>query len=833
MVGSPHVDRPWIALALATLYAAGPGQTAEEWVVAIGTTADRMDAFAAQELSTYLSRVHGSNVPVVKGPSPAGCRRIIVGRPETHALVAELGMPPRLGDEGFVLRNVGRDYVVAGGGAAGVVYGAYAFLEELGCRWFWPGKLGEAVPRRDVGTLGQLDKAEAPDFRVRWVGESEWGMRNRMNVNVPFPDRTHCLQFWGWYHTTHEMVPATQFQAHPEYFGVRGRRRTSSRRAGQLCLTHPEVLSHITTFVRSRLDEDPSLDAVVIGPNDNNRFCQCPHCSSQDEGPRGVMGQFSRRMCCLYRAIADNVAASHPGKRIKVGVYSGYALPPLDKSVRIPDNVYVQLCHNSHYCYGHSVLEPTCEKNAVFRSALDEWVRRAENVLIYEYYYKASWAELPWPRVHMIAKEIRYYHELGVKGLATQYAADRPWGTANEGTLGLTYYITAKLLWDADADVDALLDDYFAKFYGPAGPAMKRCATALETAMARANVHLRGRFGEALNVFPESVFAECDQAVREAQAKANTPPIRERVAYRRASIDYARHVLRVLRAMRSGDFPALAAAYREVERIKKRTKGKPIISKSGWGHMKKAGIPKLAAAAQMEPRDWITEAEAKLPCAVGFVVQGSPTKDEKEARRWARGQIAELVELRWDGKQFVGRSVDALPCIWIHWAPTEMPTLPKREAMAEALRSYVASGGSLFLTADALLYTHALGIESTPPTTGHHAEHYRDLAFHVRDPNHPIFRGLPTKIGFRLVIPGEPWAEPRWRVPDSVDGQLLAAPDYPGKIMVEYKLGKGRILAAGTPYFGVFADRTNPHSANVNGLTRRILEYLCGILPRR
>ena len=46
------------------------------------------------------------------------------------------------------------------------------------------------------------------------------------------------------------------------------------------------------------------------------------------------------------------------------------------------------------------------------------------------------------------------------------------------------------------------------------------------------------------------------------------------------------------------------------------------------------------------------------------------------------------------------------------------------------------------------------------------------------------------------------------RVPDSVDGRLLAAPGYPGKVMVEYELGQGRVIAAGTPNFGMFADRT-------------------------
>ena len=44
----------------------------------------------------------------------------------------------------------------------------------------------------------------------------------------------------------------------------------------------------------------------------------------------------------------------------------------------------------------------------------------------------------------------------------------------NWGVHGRGYYIANRLLWNPDADVTALLADFYEKAFGPAAPAMKR-----------------------------------------------------------------------------------------------------------------------------------------------------------------------------------------------------------------------------------------------------------------------------------------------------------------------------------------------------------------------
>ena len=59
--------------------------------------------------------------------------------------------------------------VVAGVNARSVVFAAYRYLEELGCRWLRPGKDGERVPRRANPLAKSTLLQEAPSYRHRCI----------------------------------------------------------------------------------------------------------------------------------------------------------------------------------------------------------------------------------------------------------------------------------------------------------------------------------------------------------------------------------------------------------------------------------------------------------------------------------------------------------------------------------------------------------------------------------------------------------------------------------------------------------------------------------------
>ena len=144
-------------------------------------------------------------------------------------------------------------------------------------------------------------------------------------------------------------------------------------------------------------------------------------------------------------------------------------------------------------------------------------------MFVYEYYTIGgmSRAGLPWPMVHTLRHDIPYYRQRGVEGFYTQF------GEGRFHQLGLNYYLAAKLCWNADLSVDALLDDYFEKFYGPAAAPMRDYFMAMERSMQQWNgcvsYGLQGVTGLKVigpEVFTPEVMASMGASLKRAERLA-------------------------------------------------------------------------------------------------------------------------------------------------------------------------------------------------------------------------------------------------------------------------------------------------------------------------
>jgi len=107
----------------------------------------------------------------------------------------------------------------------------------------------------------------------------------------------------------------------------------------------------------------------------------------------------------------------------------------------------------------------------------------------------------------------------------------------------LNYYIAAKLAWNADLDVDWLIDDFCRKFFEDAAEPMKAYLAETEAAMVRSDqcISYGLRAGRANRLGPK-IF---DQPTRDklrrhldaAREQAKTDPVRGRIAAVRDAFD--------------------------------------------------------------------------------------------------------------------------------------------------------------------------------------------------------------------------------------------------------------------------------------------------------
>ena len=104
---------------------------------------DRVVKFAAGELARYLSKICGAKVAVAKKKQP---HRIGIHLAVSDVLKNKSGFE---GQDHFIIEISGKKIQIFGENPRSVLFGVYTFLEQLGCRWYYPLKSEQIVPKLD------------------------------------------------------------------------------------------------------------------------------------------------------------------------------------------------------------------------------------------------------------------------------------------------------------------------------------------------------------------------------------------------------------------------------------------------------------------------------------------------------------------------------------------------------------------------------------------------------------------------------------------------------------------------------------------------------------
>jgi hypothetical protein len=174
--------------------------------------------------------------------------------------------------------------------------------------------------------------------------------------------------------------------------------------------------------------------------------------------------------------------------------------------------------------------------------------------MIYDYtsgFLTGCW--VPERDVANMAVNVPMYREIDIKGMRREgrKAFMQTW---------LSYYATARLLWDADTDVDALKDDFYQRFFGPeAGPHVRAWWDACEEALVADDVQAHEDF--LINHLYTVGFTQRIEGHVEAARKASTTPEeRKRVEAFALIADHLEAYARMNDAERLMDYAAAAEA---------------------------------------------------------------------------------------------------------------------------------------------------------------------------------------------------------------------------------------------------------------------------------
>ncbi len=509
-------------------------------VLVEGAAPSPAEKFAVKELAEHLRKISGKDFAVVKeGEVPAGKNGLYVGN---TVFASKNGIDPaKLGREEWVVRSIGRNLVLSGGGTRGSAYAVYDFLErELGCRWF--DEYNSTVPRHRNFTTGKLDIRRSPAFRLRQIydvldyaprsilfkhrnkgsngGGADFGFGGIQDL-VGSPNGCHTFYFYSkdWPKDRKELWS----------LGQKGERQiaVTATGPGQLCMTNPEtrarVIERMTQYIQSDrrkadLLKRPYPLVYDLSPNDNSQPCCCPECKKLEEKHQAKSGP----LLDFVNFVAAEMEKTYPEIYIRTFAYVFSLQPPKGIAPRRNVIINIAILGNEFVIEGvnRDTMSPlSSPTNAQTKATLDKWGKIAPNLAMWDYWQLYTSNSLA-NNVHAIPQNLRYFKQINGIDFFTEC------GFGVRAFFGLKRYLGYKFLDDLSHDENKRIDDYMKGMYGKAAPFMRSYYNYLTECQVRFGQPLGNFSVEALEYMDDDFFVKIMSLFEKAQtAAAEEPPL--------------------------------------------------------------------------------------------------------------------------------------------------------------------------------------------------------------------------------------------------------------------------------------------------------------------
>ena len=489
----------WVMAVLLSLGGIVMGEPGVELVsngkarASIGAPGDGPPRYAAEQLQKYVREMTGAELPIAAQAPPRVIIRVAPG-------VAK--------HDGFRLRVENGDVVVESAEPRGCIFGVYALLETLGCRFYGPAPLGIIVPKRSTLSIPEsLNLVREPAFPTRFPSSGtpeeqvQWGC-NITQVS-PKPETAELAKRLGirqyrWGHIWPDLVQKQFFRdgrkaepmsyaGHEDWLPAdpQGQRRNNGK---SLCFSNPQALNGFTDntvnwlFTNCRNSDYVSLWSADEG---SIALCQCQQCKAKG-----------------YNA-TDWYLLTHNEVRKKLTeagwnnvfgwiVYHGSEQAP--SSVDLLDNGRQMDFLYAPRPRGGTANGPFTSDHPAsvkYRKNLDDWLAYLEKQkysgsrTVFEYYFDlvllgphtAGRAYLI-PKHDVMQEDMRFYHTKGFDGFFDCNPPSGVWWPAP-----LSRWLYHRLQWEVNLDLAAARADFLEHYYGPVAGPIREAREAIERLM--------------------------------------------------------------------------------------------------------------------------------------------------------------------------------------------------------------------------------------------------------------------------------------------------------------------------------------------------------------
>ena len=458
----------------------------DSMAIVVGSEPGIVERFAAEELQGYLEEICGRKVPVQAEKTDG-----------INLIIATAKNEGDLGDDGFVIQSEGNDLLLGGGGPRGKLYAVYEFLEKyLGVRWFGSDTSDEVIPQRSIEEIcaviknGIRDK-QVPSFYFRETASTLGGPDSVSTLGKLRFNTVNC----GWGggkdlspelrkrgmdlivrgHETYRVFlpPKKQFIEHPEwstfYKGKRvGLDVLGDCRRATFCTTNKEALSIFLENIATYVKERPAIKYLYPWPSDAAVWCECENCRKYS---------VPDRLLILDEAIAKTVKKVRPDMTVVHFAYFNHMEPP--EKLRPSAEMAVSFCgwgRNFEYSFADEG-----SREAV-RRALIGWSEicssGGNSLFIHSKHMRLYGIGFVLMPLAVTQRDMQHFKKLGVDGLDLGGRGAKGWWLK-----ALNDTVVAKLAWDCNADVEAIINDYFQTYWEPVGKEVKEVFLSVKKAL--------------------------------------------------------------------------------------------------------------------------------------------------------------------------------------------------------------------------------------------------------------------------------------------------------------------------------------------------------------
>ena len=517
---------------------ASGGKTAA--VVVVAEKAGPHERKAAEDLVKYIELMSGAKPTLAAsvesgraafgggGPVLVVGQAALAARPALQAkITAALKKNPKLGADGIALVRDGNLVLLAGNNDVSHYYAVAELLKLWGCRWYVPTEFGECVPDERELKVGDLDYAYGSPFEIRsywisWVGDTsgqvDFQLRNMLqNGRAGMPNTGHALDAYT-------------------------KDAPGSKGMFNFPITAPETAQHVASKVEKMFASNESFSLGMEDGSYESAYPRDQELMKLQYDKYFMRTSVTDPMLELYNNVAKILQAKHPQSKSKIGflAYANMTIPPV-REMKAEPSLWCELAPIDIDPI-HGMDDSRSPPRQEYRDMVYKWSKVMDGrVSIYDYDQgMLVWRDIPNPSHMAFRQDVKHYLKAGVLGVNTE--------SRNAiGTVFLNLFFRGQLLWNPDADVDALLAEFYPKFYGPAAEPMRAYWTAIyrawEETLATEHEHfvVPAIYTPALLKVLERELTAAEAAIAPLKAKSgrsrNENRYVERMTFTRLSFD--------------------------------------------------------------------------------------------------------------------------------------------------------------------------------------------------------------------------------------------------------------------------------------------------------